>query len=326
MKQSGSLVINDTSSEIFKPDLARDIRSAQDFIKKSLSPNTIKAYRSQWDQFSAWCVSCGLPFLPAAPETVSVFISFLARKQKNKLSTIERMLSSISKAHKASKHDSPIRSEIVHETYSGIRREIGSDQSRADPLGVSALKSIVDSFDNSERGLRDRALLLVGFMGGFRRSELVSVLRSDVKFVEDGVRINLRRSKTDQEGKGFIKAIPKAIDKTYCPVAALRDWFAMSESKFMLSHVDGARGPAKLGQKLSDKMIDRLIKKWTAFLELDGYYSGHSLRTGFVTAAALAGKNNRSIMKITGHKSYKMVDRYVRVANEFEDNAAVGLL
>lgn len=309
-------------------DIFQEANAADLYIKSSLSDNTKRAYKIQWEQFSAWCFVRGFEYLPAKPETVCMFISWMAENKK-KSATIARMLSSISKAHRVADFQSnnPVATEIVKDTFSGIKRTIGTDQDRVDPISVAGLKKIVDMLSDDMEGFRNRALILVGWFGGFRRSELVNVLRKDVKFLEEGVRVKIAKSKTDQEGKGFFKSIPIEKDKNYCPVAALRDWLAVApDSRYLFCHIDGVSGPTSEGKKLSDKMVARLINRFTAKAELDGRFSGHSLRAGFVTAAARAGKSNRAIMKMTGHKSHGMVDRYVRLANEFEDNAADGIL
>ena len=307
--------------------LKKEVDSATKYMEDSLSENTKRAYRIQWDQFSAWCFVRGISPMPSEPEVVCVFIAWLADNNK-KVATIARMLSSISKAHRvAGVVANPIGTEIVKAAFSGIKRRLGSDQSRVDPLEAKDIKKIVDSFDVSVEGIRNKALILVGYFGAFRRSELVAVSRKDVKFLDDGVRIKIAKSKTDQEGKGFFKSIPKVKDEKYCPVLALQDWINVApESRFLFCHIEGASGPVKVGKKLSDRMIARLINRLTFNLGIKGWFSGHSLRAGFVTSAAKAGKSNRSIMKMTGHKTYAMVDRYVRLANEFEDNAADGLL
>lgn len=309
-------------------NILAEAEEAEKYIKNSLSESTKRAYKIQWEQFSAWCFVRNFEYLPAKPEIVCMFISWMAENDK-KAATIARMLSAISKAHRVAdlSMSNPIGSELVKGTFMGIKRKIGTDQDRVDPISVESLKKIVDLFDDDVEGIRNRALILTGWFGGFRRSELVSVLRKDVKFLESGVRIKIARSKTDQEGKGFYKSIPNEKDKSYCPVAALRDWlFVAPESRYLFCHIDGVSGPTGEGKKLSDKMIARMIFRMTQKIGVDGRYSGHSLRSGFVTAAAKAGKSNRSIMKMTGHKSYGMVDRYVRVANEFEDNAADGII
>ena len=320
-------IVLDELDELTVKALKKEVESANRYISSSLSENTIRAYRIQWDQFSAWCLVRGFDPLPAKPEIVCVFIAWLADNNK-KTATIARMLSSISKAHKTSGvFANPIGTEMVKTAFSGIKREIGSDQARVDPISTEDIKKIVNSFQVTEEDIRNKAIILLGFFGGFRRSELVSLTRKDVKFSEEGMRVKLARSKTDQEGKGFFKSIPKYEEKDYCPVLALQDWLNIApDSKFLFCHIEGTSGPVKVGKKLSDKMIARLIQRLTSRLEIKGWFSGHSLRAGFVTAAARAGKSNRAIMKMTGHKSHAMVDRYVRLANEFEDNAASGIL
>jgi site-specific recombinase XerD len=315
-------------AKIDKSQMIKEVESASKYLKDSLSENTKKAYKTQWDQFNAWCMVRGFDALPATSEIVCIFISWMADNNK-KAATIARMLSTISKAHGVFDGSivNPVRTQMVKDEFSGIKRKIGTDQNRVDPISIKDIKKIVDSFECDVEGIRNKALILLGFFGGFRRSELVAVIRKDVKFSEEGMRVKIAKSKTDQEGKGFFKSIPKYEDQTYCPVLALQDWVNIApDSRFLFCHIEGASGPVKEGRKLSDKMVARLIQRIAYKLDIKGWFSGHSLRSGFVTAAAKSGKSNRSIMKMTGHKSYAMVDRYVRLANEFEDNAAEGLL
>lgn len=312
--------------ELQRLEIERELDSASKYLGNSLSENTKRAYRAQLEQFSAWCLVRGLDPIPASPETVCVFIAWLADRGK-KVATIARMLSSISKAHKVANVVNPIGSELVKDQFVGIKRKLGTDQDRVDPITEEDLKKIADSFSDSIEDIRNRALIMVGFFGGFRRSELVSVGRKEIKITDEGIRIKIARSKTDQEGKGFYKSIPRKKEKKYCPVAAIEDWLIVApDSRFLFCHIEGASGPVKEGKRLSDKMVARLIQRIADRLGIKGWFAGHSLRAGFVTAAAKAGKSNRAIMKMTGHKSYEMVDRYVRLANEFEDNAAEGLI
>lgn len=323
------------SNEIVKFDIEKDIELALAYADKSLAENTKKSYHSQWEIFKLWCLMRGVSSMPATPETCGAFFSAMAKDEK-KRSTIERFKYVISKAHSVASErvgnesiSNPVKSVFVKETLAGIWREIGSEQDRVDPLSEEAAKKIADLFKtNCQADLRNRVIILVGWLSASRRSELVNIERKNIKITEEGVLIKIARSKTDKEGKGVIKAIRKR-DDDYCAVRAIVDWLVFApESKWLLCHVDDGvmKGTAKPGQQLSDKMIARMISKWCDEIGESGRFAGHSLRAGFVTAAVKAGKSDRSIMRVTGHKTHQMIDVYARIANPFEENASDGLL
>tara|TARA_B110000263_G_C15108495_1_gene418639 strand:- start:170 stop:778 length:609 start_codon:yes stop_codon:yes gene_type:complete len=195
----------------------------------------------------------------------------------------------------------------------GIKRKNGSHQKAKKPILINDLKTIIDVIDkekNEKKKFKNRALILVGFAGGFRRSELVEIKIGDIDFVPEGVKIFIKRSKTDQSGEGMTKGIPYFSNSKYCPVVSLKNWLAKLEIK---------------GGKvfdMSDKNVALTIKKYTAIAGLDSNkYSGHSLRSGFATSAAELGAEERSIMAMTGHKTTQMVRRYIHEANLFKNNA-----
>lgn len=257
---------------------------------------------------------------------------FLAESRK-KFSTIMVYLSAISKQHKDAGMKSPLLDETIKDRILGIKRRIGTIQKGVDPILISDMKVIVKKMEltagvkDGAALIRDRALFLVGWFGAFRRSELVAILRNNVSFTKDGMKIEIPKSKTDQFGKGMTKAIPAQNNKEICPVEAAKDWLILSpKSRFFLCHTGESPGKkTKAGDKLSDKMVDRLVKKYTSEAELTGRFSGHSFRSGFVTSAVKAGKSDRDIMRMTGHKSRSSLDKYVRVADEFDRNAADGI-
>ena len=196
----------------------------------------------------------------------------------------------------------------------GIRRKKGSYQKSKKPILINELKEIVKAIDKGKQGqertVRDKAIILTGFSGGFRRSELVSINYDDLEFVSEGVKIFIKRSKTDQSGEGMIKALPYFENKEFCPVTFLKQWLSISGIKFGLIF------------NISDKSVALLIKKYTSVAGLDSRkYSGHSLRSGFATVSAEFGADERSIMTMTGHKTTQMVRRYIQEANLFKNNA-----
>lgn len=297
---------------------------AATFASKAKSDNTLKAYRSDWAEFTAWCDANHVQALPATSETVANYISALAT-EGIKASTIQRRLSTISQAHKAAELDTPTKSYRVAMVLDGIKRTIGTAQTGKAAAKVDDITAMVDALDNSTKGLRDRALILVGFAGAFRRSELVALDVADIEFVREGVKITIRKSKTDQHGEGRKVGIPYGVNEATCPVRALQAWLNVS------GITEGAvfRSLSKAGRlldRLTAQSVALVVKDQASDAGLDASkFSGHSLRAGFATSAAAAGKNERSIMKQTGHRSEAMVRRYIREGSLFLDNAAVGI-
>jgi len=249
--------------------------------------------------------------MPTDPKVVSLYLTHLS--QTSKFSTLKRRLASISVVHKLSGHYIDTKHPMITENLMGIKRVKGSYQKAKKPILLNDLKSIVNVIDkdkNEKRRSKNRALILVGFAGGFRRSELVAILYEDLDFVPEGVKIFVRRSKTDQSGEGMTKGIPYFSSQDYCPVISLKNWLEKSEIK-----------SGKIFD-MSDKSVALTVKKYTAIAGLDSNkYSGHSLRSGFATATAELGAEERSIMAMTGHKTTQMVRRYIQEANLFKNNA-----
>ena len=295
------------------------------YLKASKAANTITAYRSDWSHFAAWCEAHGLKPLPASPETVALYLSALA--ETHKPATLTRRVSALKANHEAAGYQSPTGSRLVSETLAGIRRTKHTAQRRARALTVEDVKAIAsDHLPPGPLGQRDRALLLVGFAGAFRRSELVGIDVEHIEFVSDGMTVTLPRSKTDQEGEGRVVAIDSGQQEATCPVRALRVWLKVANVTGgpVFRRVDrhGNIGDGRL----STKAVAMMVKKYAAALGRDpSAYSGHSLRAGFATAAAGAGLQDRDIMERTGHKSLSMVAVYVRDANRFRCKATAAL-
>jgi site-specific recombinase XerD len=250
--------------------------------------------------------------LPADPKIVSFYITHLS--SNSKVSTLKRRLASISVIHKIKGHYIDIKHPLIIENLMGIQRKKGVFQKSKNPILINELKEIINVIDkiekNQNRKTRDKALILLGFAGGFRRSELVSIDFEDLEFTQEGIKIFIKRSKTDQSGEGMIKAIPYFKEKNFCPVFFLKDWIEISQKKkgFLFD--------------ISDKMVALLIKKYLSAIGYDSKkYSGHSLRSGFATVAANSGADEKSIMTMTGHKTSQMVRRYIKVSNLFKNNA-----
>jgi len=270
----------------------------------------------------------GLSSMPTQPKILSLYLTHLSATSK--FSTLKRRVASISVVHKLKGHYLDTKHPIIMENLHGIKRIKGTNQKAKKPILINELKLIINVLDEGLAGnqtgevnkiisesskkignkIRDKAIILIGFSGGFRRSELVNIDYDDVEFVNEGVKIFIKRSKTDQSGEGMIKAIPYFDNKTFCPVLALKYWIEHSE--------------IKLGKlfDMSDKSISLIIKKYASLAGLNpDKYGGHSLRSGFATSAAESGAEERNIMAMTGHKTTQMVRRYIQEANLFKNNA-----
>ena len=281
-------------------------------LRNSKSTNTLRAYQSDYNDFSLFCSKNGFQAMPTEPKILSLYMTHLA--SYSKFSTLKRRLASISIIHKTKGHYIDTKHPIIVENLMGIKRTNGSNQKGKKPLLINDLKLLIQAIDGSQekniRKIRDKALVLIGFSGGFRRSELVDIEYEDIEFVEEGVKIFVKRSKTDQSGEGMIKAIPYFNNINFCPVKALNKWVVEAQLK------DG-----KIFN-ISDKNVALIIKKYANYAGLDAHrYAGHSLRSGFATSTAESGAEERNIMAMTGHKSTEMVRRYIKEANLFKNNA-----
>jgi len=281
-------------------------------LKNSKSKNTLRAYQSDYNDFSLFCSKNGFQVMPTQPKILALYITHLA--SYSKYSTLKRRLASISIIHKTKGHYIDTKHPIIVENLMGIKRTNGSNQKGKKPLLINDLKLLIKAIDESKekniRKIRDKSLVLIGFSGGFRRSELVDIEYEDIEFVEEGVKIFVKRSKTDQSGEGMTKAIPYFENINFCPVKALNKWVVEAELK-----------EGKIFN-ISDKSVALIIKKYANYAGLDAHrYAGHSLRSGFATSTAESGAEERNIMAMTGHKSTEMVRRYIKEANLFKNNA-----
>jgi integrase len=309
------------------PALEDLIEKARGYINAAKSPATLRAYRTDFEDFTRFCEEHNLTYLPATPTTVALYIADRASSLRS--ATITRRLTSITKAHQAAGFEaSPASSHhfVVSETLKGIRRSIGTAQEGKAPLQTSDIRRIVGCCPETLAGLRDRALILVGFAGAFRRSELAAIDFAHISFTKDGLVIDLRRSKTDQEAAGRKVGIPIGKEEKTCPVQALRCWLAASG----ISSGAVLRGVNRVG-KISRRGLHKDCVGWIlkraasrAGLKPEPL-GGHSLRAGCVTQAAMNGVSERDIMRQTGHKSAEMLARYIRIGEIFTRNAAPGL-
>ena len=297
-------------------DLVKDIVSIEletlNNIKSSKSLNTLRAYKSDFKDFSNFCKKNNFKSLPADPKIVSFYITHLS--SISKVSTLKRRLASIGVVHKIKGFYIDIKHPLIIENFMGIQRKLGVFQKSKKPILINELKEIIKTIESTEKNeikkIRNKALILVGFAGGFRRSELVNIKLDDLEFTKEGLKIFIQRSKTDQSGEGMTKAIPYFKDKNLCPVVSIKNWIELIKNKTNFLIFD-----------ISDKMVAVLIKKYLQKAGFDNTkYSGHSLRSGFATVAADHGADEKSIMNMTGHKSSSMVRRYIKETNLFKNN------
>ena len=294
-------------------------------LKSSKAINTIRAYKSDFKDFGAFCAKHSFKALPTEPKIVALYLTYLSGRDA-KISTLRRRLVSIGVIHKLKGHYLDTKHPIIIENLMGIKRTKGSIQRGKKPILINHLKAIINIINEEKieeiKKIRDKTIILVGFGGGFRRTELISIDHEDLEFVTEGVKITIKRSKTDQLGEGMTKGLPYFANETYCPVSHLKKWIEISNIK------DGAifrrfvKGSSLTSSRLTDQSVVLLIKR---YLELAGIenknYSGHSLRSGFATVSAESGADERSIMAMTGHKTTQMVRRYIKEANLFKNNA-----
>ncbi len=298
--------------------------AARAFASEGRSPRTRDAYRYQWTTFTGWCAQHGLRALPAEPSTVAIWLT--ARSAEVSVATMAQGLAALSEAHRMAGHTSPRSAPVVQEVWKGIKRTIGTKQRRVAPIVLDELRAMVGTLDESMGAVRNRALLVVGFAGAFRRSELVALEVRDVDYTSDGLVITIRRSKTDQEGAGVTVGLPYGSDPATCPVRTLRAWLEASGiTDGALFRAVGRHGGVR--GAMSGEAVARIVKRVAAAAGLDASrYSGHSLRAGLATSAAKAGKSDRAIMQQGRWSSRSMLDIYVREARLLDgDNAAAGI-
>ena len=293
----------------------------REYIRASKAENTLRGYQSDWRAFCAWTEAHRLCAMPASPETVAAFIAECAGRLK--VGSVQRRLNAIAEAHKAVGLESPTHSAIVVNTMKGIRRTKGTAPAQKTATLTEDIRAMVDATDAGLIGLRDRALILLGFAGAFRRSELVGLDVEDCAFGKDGLTVTLRRSKTDQMGSGRKIGVPYGSNPETCPVRTMQAWMEQAGiSAGPLFRSINRHGQVRPGG-LSGGDVARVVKKLAERAGLDAAkYAGHSLRAGHATSAAIAGASERSIMNQTGHRSVQMVRRYIREGSLFRENSA----
>ena len=294
-------------------------------LKSSKAKNTIRAYKSDFNDFGLFCAQNGFKSLPSEAKIISLYLTQLSTKEV-KISTIKRRLVSIGVIHRLKGHYLDTKHPLIVENLMGIKRRKGSIQNGKKPLLINNLKRLINVIDQQKKEqikiLRDRTIILIGFSGGFRRNEIVSLDYDDLDFVEEGLKINIKRSKTDQFGEGSIKGLPYFDNSQYCPVVSLKNWIDIAKINSGSLFRRFSKGSRLTEKRLTDQTVALLIKEYLQLAGIDNKnYSGHSLRSGFATSAAESGAEERSIMAMTGHKSSEMVRRYIKEANLFKNNA-----
>ena len=309
-------------------NIITDIKALQEEtllnLKSSKAKNTIRAYKSDFNDFSLFCVQNGFKSLPSEPKIISLYLTHLSTKDI-KMSTLKRRLVSIGVIHKLKGYYLDTKHPSIIENVMGIKRRKGSIQKGKKPLLINNLKlliNVIDQYKNDDiKKLRDKSIILIGFSGGFRRNEIVSLDFDDLDFVAEGLKINLKRSKTDQFGEGLVKGLPYFNNSQYCPVLTLKKWIEVSNINSGALFRRFSKGSKLTNNRLTDQTVALLIKKYLKLAGIESKnYSGHSLRSGFATSAAESGVEERNIMAMTGHKSPEMVRRYIKEANLFKNN------
>jgi site-specific recombinase XerD len=294
-------------------------------LKNSKANNTVRAYKSDFNDFGIFCAKNGFKSLPSEPKIVSLYLTHLSTKEA-KMSTLKRRLVSIGVIHKLKGYYLDTKHPSIIENIMGIKRRKGSSQKAKKPILINSLKQIINVIDQQKKEeikkLRDRSIILIGFSGGFRRNEIVSLNFEDLDFVTEGLKIHIRRSKTDQFGEGSLKGLPYFDNQEYCPVISIQKWINLSKINSGPLFRRFTKGSKLTEKRLTDQTVALLIKRYLELAGIDSKnYSGHSLRSGFATSAAESGAEERTIMAMTGHKSTEMVRRYIKEANLFKNNA-----
>jgi len=310
-------------------NIITDIKALQEEtilnLQSSKANNTVRAYKSDFNDFGIFCAQNGFKSLPSEPKIVSLYLTHLSIKDA-KISTLKRRLVSIGVIHKLKGHYLDTKHPSIIENIMGIKRRKGSAQKGKKPLLINNLKQIINVIDQENKEeikkFRDRSIILIGFSGGFRRNEIVSLDHDDLDFVPEGLKINIKRSKTDQFGEGFTKALPYFDNSQYCPVISLKNWLEVSRITSGPLFRRFVKGSKLSENRLTDQTVALLIKQYLNLAGIESKnYSGHSLRSGFATSAAESGVEERNIMAMTGHKSTAMVRKYIKDANLFKNNA-----
>ena len=321
---TAAIATTTNTSAALGPVLESLADTARALASEGVATNTRRAYAADWRTFASWCEVAGLNALPAQPVTFGLYVAHLV-EQGRKASTVTRAAAAIAAAHKVAGLASPTTDPAARAVLQGTRRALGTRPAQKAPARVEELRALVGTLDSSVTGLRDRALLVVGFAGAFRRSELAALDVSDVAVTRDGLVVTVRHSKTDQGGAGQEVALPFGSDPMTCPVRTLRAWLDAA-------HI--TTGPVfrnvnrhgHIGDSLTGAAVALVVKRAAGAAGLDASrFAGHSLRAGLLTSAAEAGKPLDVIMRQSRHRSHSVALGYIRRASAFTNNAAGGI-
>ena len=292
-----------------------------DYARKGLegAVNTQRAYKSDSKQFKQWCRETGQSELPATASTLAAYVSHLA--DTHKWASINRKLAAISKLHELNNLDLPTKDKAFRAVMEGIKRTNGVRQKQAPAFKMKELKIVLQGIDTATNaGLRDKCLILLGFAGAYRRSELVSLNIEDVQFSDDGVIINLSKSKTNQYGEAEEKAFFYSPEADFCPIRNLKQWIGRLEKSTGPLFVRVRKGDKMTEERLNDMTVYETVKKY-----MGDRYSAHSLRASFITIAKINGADDSEIMRQSKHKTSLMIQRYTRIEDIKQHNAATKL-
>jgi len=319
--------VTPTDTVLAQIELDQALRAAKRYSKKSRSAATWRAYENDWRQFETWTRKLGLESLPADPDTVAMFVAAQADAGLAP-STLTRRLAALRLVHLGAGHASPHNALKVVEVMRGIRRNWAQPPVKKTAAIDDDVKKMVDAVDpQSRKGLRDRALLLFGFAGAFRRSELVALNTWNLEERDEGFKVTVEQSKTDQEGQGQVIAILKKPGSPYCPVQALKDWLVVADIERGALFRRMFRYDKVGAQRLTAQSVALVIKELAYRVGLNpANYAGHSLRSGFLTSAARARASVFKMADQSRHKSLDVLREYVRAEDLFEDNAGADLL
>ena len=303
------------------------IQRATDYAAGAKAESTRRAYAIDWADFTTWCAGQGLDALPALPTTIGLFLADRAAALKP--SSLSRRLAAISVMHRKHDHHLDTRAPAIRDVMTGIRR----DKAKAGVVTVKKTAAVSDdirlmvaTLGEGTIGVRDRALLLLGFASAMRRSELVGLDASDITVRKEGLAVTIRRSKTDQEGIGRQVAICYGSDPATCPVRAVKGWMAMVGKDGPLFRSVNKGGAIQQKGRMHPSSVALIVKRAAEAAHLDpALYAGHSLRSGFATTAAHNGASESAIMRQTGHRSVQVVRGYIRSGDLFREPAAAKL-
>ncbi|WP_317192388.1 tyrosine-type recombinase/integrase [Hymenobacter jeongseonensis] len=313
------------SSEVLAPSLpnaqlpAHLLASSTRYVETGLrgAANTVRAYAGDWKRFTSWCALHQLASLPAPVDALAGFLTELADAGK-KVATIQRHAAAIAKAHALAGHDSPTADKKIKVLLKGIAREKKTRIKQAAAFTLASFKRTIRAIDvSTPTGLRNRALLLLGFTGAFRRSELEALNIEDLAFDEEGLVVSLDKSKTNQLGQAEEKAIFYSPDPALCPIRALQAWLRVLDRDAGCVFVSLRKHQRLTTRRMTTKYINLIVQQ-----HLGAPYTAHSLRASFVTVSKLNGADDSKVMNQTKHKTSAMIRRYTRLDNVRQHNAA----